>query len=306
LKNIHKNILTSRNTTSLKTNEKFINQPISAVNPLDSTSVLQKRGKEREIRKQKKPSTLKKIILKEREEKRRAKQDTSNKPNELSIDLVNALTSTNSFSNTLSPRCDGLNLVTVELNKLCLNLSKNELTPRAINSSLSSNESESTTKDEQVLKENSENTQPLEHKEERKITAENNHNNSLNDDDDPNDDNESVKTFTLTNSNNETTVEQQKDKIEEHEDDDEEDDDDDAVEISKENDDMDENQEESADTRSEKYSQTMSPISQGSPLSINGFYSPSVNYMATEQNLISLDKLEEQVKKKIHSRKFRE
>ncbi len=57
-------------------------------------------------------------------------------------------------------------------------------------------------------------------------------------------------------------------------------------------------------------SNQMSPISQGSPLSIGG-YSPSpyaaINgLLATDRTLLSLEKLEEQVKQKIHSRKFRE
>jgi len=43
----------------------------SALNPLDSTAPTFKRGKEREIPKAKKPSALKKVILKEREEKKR-------------------------------------------------------------------------------------------------------------------------------------------------------------------------------------------------------------------------------------------
>lgn len=52
-----------------------------------------------------------------------------------------------------------------------------------------------------------------------------------------------------------------------------------------------------------------SPISQQSPISING-YTPSpyaaLNLIANDRTLISLEKLEEQVKQKIHSRKFRE
>ena len=57
-------------------------------------------------------------------------------------------------------------------------------------------------------------------------------------------------------------------------------------------------------------SNQMSPISQGSPLSIGG-YSPSPyaalnGLLATDRTLLSLEKLEEQVKQKIHSRKFRE
>ncbi|CAF0717197.1 unnamed protein product [Brachionus calyciflorus] len=53
----------------------------------------------------------------------------------------------------------------------------------------------------------------------------------------------------------------------------------------------------------------LSPISQPSPLSING-YNPSpyanLNYISNEKTLVLLEKLEEQVKQKIHSRKFRE
>eukprot|EP00118_Oscarella_pearsei_P005786 m.26535 g.26535 ORF g.26535 m.26535 type:complete len:656 (+) comp29401_c0_seq2:330-2297(+) len=43
-------------------------------NPLDATAPVARRGKEREIPKVKKPSALKKIILKEREEKRKARE----------------------------------------------------------------------------------------------------------------------------------------------------------------------------------------------------------------------------------------
>lgn len=56
-------------------------------------------------------------------------------------------------------------------------------------------------------------------------------------------------------------------------------------------------------------SNQMSPISQGSPISIGG-YSPSpyaaLNNIIADRTLLSLEKLEEQVKQKIHSRKFRE
>jgi len=57
-------------------------------------------------------------------------------------------------------------------------------------------------------------------------------------------------------------------------------------------------------------SNQMSPISQGSPISIGG-YSPSPyaalnGLLSTDRALLSLEKLEEQVKQKIHSRKFRE
>jgi hypothetical protein len=56
-------------------------------------------------------------------------------------------------------------------------------------------------------------------------------------------------------------------------------------------------------------SNQMSPISQGSPISGNG-YAPSpytaLNVISNDKNLLSLEKLEQIVKQKIHSRKFRE
>jgi len=51
-----------------------------------------------------------------------------------------------------------------------------------------------------------------------------------------------------------------------------------------------------------------SPISQGSPISI-GPFTPTANtldQLANNKTLISLEKLEEQVKQKVHNRKFRE
>ncbi len=60
-----------RNST--KSHSKFADKKNSIINPLDSNPAV-KRGKEREKPKPKKPSTLKKIILKEREEKRRIRQ----------------------------------------------------------------------------------------------------------------------------------------------------------------------------------------------------------------------------------------
>lgn len=59
----------------------------------------------------------------------------------------------------------------------------------------------------------------------------------------------------------------------------------------------------------ETVSNQMSPISQGSPISANG-YAPSpytaLNVITNDRNLLSLEKLEQLVKQKIHSRKFRE
>lgn len=59
----------------------------------------------------------------------------------------------------------------------------------------------------------------------------------------------------------------------------------------------------------EVMSNQMSPISQGSPISANG-YAPSpytaLNVISNDRNLLSLEKLEQLVKQKVHSRKFRE
>ncbi len=54
-------------------------------------------------------------------------------------------------------------------------------------------------------------------------------------------------------------------------------------------------------------SNMMSPISQGSPISINGYTPYSSPYPALGPNeTIPPEKLEQQVKQRIHSRKFRE
>ena len=59
----------------------------------------------------------------------------------------------------------------------------------------------------------------------------------------------------------------------------------------------------------EVMSNQMSPISQNSPISANG-YAPSpytaLNVIANEKALLSMEKLEQLVKQKVHSRKFRE
>ena len=53
----------------------------------------------------------------------------------------------------------------------------------------------------------------------------------------------------------------------------------------------------------------MSPISQGSPISLGG-YTPTtyanLSMIANDRTLLSLEKLEEHVKQKIHNKKFRE
>lgn len=124
------------------------------------------------------------------------------------------------------------------------------------------------------------------------------------------DDNESVKTFTLTAANtnenldqlNESFNSQTKQNVEaeyqenkEHKScsEKEDDDDDDADSVH----------------NTEVMSNPMSPISQGSPISLGG-YTPSpytsLSMAAPDRALLSLEKLEEQVKQKIHSRKFRE
>lgn len=105
-------------------------------------------------------------------------------------------------------------------------------------------------------------------------------------------DNESIKTFTLKeNEKSENKEESSENHNEENEEDDEDDDDED------ENNNVD------------VMSNQMSPISQGSPISISS-YSPNpyaaLNMLASDRSLLSLEKLEEQVKQKIHSRKFRE
>ena len=53
----------------------------------------------------------------------------------------------------------------------------------------------------------------------------------------------------------------------------------------------------------------MSPISQGSPISI-GDYTPTtcktLKMLTENRTLISMERLEQQVKEKIHNRRFRE
>lgn len=63
------------------------------------------------------------------------------------------------------------------------------------------------------------------------------------------------------------------------------------------------------DLKQNVMSNQMSPISQGSPISIGG-YTPTtgntLDQLSTNKALICIEKLEEQVKQKIHNRKFRE
>ncbi|XP_074137578.1 selenocysteine insertion sequence-binding protein 2 isoform X1 [Sminthopsis crassicaudata] len=61
-------VLSKELATSVKNHR--LNQVMSPHNPLDSSSPLIKKGKQREIPKAKKPTSLKKIILKEREERK--------------------------------------------------------------------------------------------------------------------------------------------------------------------------------------------------------------------------------------------
>ncbi|XP_039256732.2 selenocysteine insertion sequence-binding protein 2-like [Styela clava] len=58
-------------------------------NPLDSSAPMKKRGKEREIPRAKKPSALKKVILKEREERNRNRIDTLSKTANPEFDIPN-------------------------------------------------------------------------------------------------------------------------------------------------------------------------------------------------------------------------
>lgn len=59
-----------------RTSRKVTLNPKSTLNPLDSSAPTVKRGKERETPKSKKPSPLKKVILKEREERKKQRYVT--------------------------------------------------------------------------------------------------------------------------------------------------------------------------------------------------------------------------------------
>ena len=86
-------------------------------------------------------------------------------------------------------------------------------------------------------------------------------------------------------------------------------DEEDEEEEEEEDDDDDTNTNTNTNNNEEVMSNQMSPISQNSPISGNG-YAPSpytaLNVIANERSLISMDKLEQLVKQKVHSRKFRE
>ena len=96
---------------------------VNIANPLNSTLVF-KKGKERETPKKKKPSTLKKIILKEREEKKQIKDQNfqldqlSIGGNEIASSLVGLANDSISAKDAviLSPRGDStsLDLVLIE------------------------------------------------------------------------------------------------------------------------------------------------------------------------------------------------
>jgi hypothetical protein len=107
-----------------------------------------------------------------------------------------------------------------------------------------------------------------------------------------------------------TAVENDEDS--EGEDEGEEDDEEEGDEVDEEGEDEDEVEVEDAASvhnNEEVMSNQMSPISQGSPISANG-YAPSpytaLNVISNDRNLLSLEKLEQLVKQKVHSRKFRE
>jgi microfibrillar-associated protein 1 len=104
-----------------------------------------------------------------------------------------------------------------------------------------------------------------------------------------------------THKNEEETGGEKEPENDQDPDEDEDDDDDD--------DDDDTNTNTNTNNNEEVMSNQMSPISQNSPISGNG-YAPSpytaLNVIANERSLISMDKLEQLVKQKVHSRKFRE
>ncbi|XP_074061301.1 selenocysteine insertion sequence-binding protein 2-like isoform X2 [Macrotis lagotis] len=94
-------VLSKELATSVKNHR--LNQVMSPHNPLDSSSPLIKKGKQREVPKAKKPTSLKKIILKEREERKQkhlleqlsvpalaqnVEQDSANNVNNRSPDQV--------------------------------------------------------------------------------------------------------------------------------------------------------------------------------------------------------------------------
>lgn len=98
--------------------------------------------------------------------------------------------------------------------------------------------------------------------------------------------------------NEETSVEKEPENNDQNEEDENE----------EEDDDDDTNTNTNTNNNEEVMSNQMSPITQNSPISGNG-YAPSpytaLNVIANER-IISMDKLEQLVKHKVHSRKFRE
>ncbi|KAG8455354.1 hypothetical protein GDO86_001524 [Hymenochirus boettgeri] len=90
------------------TASKQIKQGRTPHNPLDSSAPLVKKGKQREVPKAKKPTSLKKIILKEREERKQHQPSGSELPSSLSGYFVSvegdfALESTNLSETAVSP-----------------------------------------------------------------------------------------------------------------------------------------------------------------------------------------------------------
>ena len=214
---------------------------LATVNPLDST-LIQKRGKEREKPRNKKQSTLKKIIIKEREEKRRLRQDQLKTSDDLSLDIVGLN----------SPMAGTVELI---------------LSPRSHT---------------QIVKHDSHSNSKLEEKSELPETDENKVDKEVNGE---------VAEKAVTN----PVAEEEEEEVNE-------------ANTEEEVEEADDDEQEEHENTGEMSNQ-MSPISQGSPISIGG-YSPSpyaaLNSMAVDRTLLSLEKLEEQVKQKIHSRKFRE
>ena len=211
---------------------------------------------------------IKKIIIKEREEKRRMRQDQLMTNDDLTLDVANLNSSHDgTFELTLNSKQD---VKLVELDSLEIDVDKNK--DNAHRSGI-----ESSTNSPKKAK--------TEARDQSQVGS-------------------------VEIDKNATTNKLSNDEVDENENDDDEDDDD------EDEDDDDDDNEEVEDNQTEENENTgamsnqMSPISQGSPISIGG-YSPSPyaalnGFINPDRALLSLEKLEEQVKQKIHSRKFRE
>lgn len=229
---------------SLKRSKSQTISSLKSANPLDSCPT-GKRGKEREKPRAKKHSTLKKIILKEREEKRLLKKGVNPLASELVDEKFSAL-------------------------------------------SIEQNVSEIT------------NSQAIDNKESSFVEESENESEcdgETSDEEDDIDEEEDV------NNEGETNIEDDESKAET------------STEF-KHNDNDNRNEPEMLYLHDEDLkgnhalmSNHMSPISQGSPISMGGYTPTTVNtldQLANNKVLISLEKLEKQVKQKIHNRKFRE